>query len=153
MSGQPDLIIDDDDGSDELILVSITGPNAEVVDEDDIPDIQVFLEGPPGPPLKDINKRAQALTVTAAIPAPVFRRQRTFIVGNGGPVFNPTIASPADNGAWELSLFGTDDVNTVTLESQANLLLSGEWIGAKGSILNLQWDGQSQYVEASRNEI
>lgn len=120
---------------------------------DDNCDVQVFIPGPPGPPLVDVGTRLIPIGVTTLIAAPVTRRQRSFIVGSDGPSMNPAISNPIDNGAWELYLFCTDNTDTVTLESQSNIQLSGQWIGSNGSVLYLQWDGNSMYVEGGRNEI
>lgn len=148
MSG-PDLIIDDESNEITLPLSPVT-----VLDGDpDVPVITVYVPGPPGPPLIDVGSRVQPASVSTAIAAPQYMRQRSFIVGNGGPVLNPVIANPSSNVPWELFLFATDNTKTVTLEGGTNLLLSGQWIGRAGSILALQWDGQSQYVEVGRNEI
>lgn len=116
-------------------------------------DVQVYLPGPPGPPIVDVATRLLPIFITLSIAAPVNRRQRSFISGNAAPINNPTIPNPSDNGPWELYLFTTDDTNTITLDNQVNLQLSGQWIGKSGSILYLQWDGVSQYVEGGRNEI
>ncbi len=152
MSGP--VIFDEDEDMDDVEIIIPSSECVFLLEEDeDTPDIELFIPGPPGPPLKDVGTRILPSVVTATIAAPLYRRQRSFITGSGGPVFNPVIANPSDNGAWELFLFCTDDTNSVTLESGTNLQLSGQWIGGNGSILALQWDGQSQYVEASRNEI
>jgi hypothetical protein len=121
--------------------------------EHDDTDVRVFIPGPAGPPIVDVGSLAAPALISAGIAAPVNRRQRSFIKGNSGPINNPSIADPGDDGAWELYLFCTDDTDSITLESQSNLFLSGQWIGTKGSILYLQWDGVSQYVEGGRNEI
>jgi hypothetical protein len=129
--------------------------NMESCDDDDC-QIRVFIPGPPGPPgppLTDVGTRSIPVLITTSISAPVNRRQRSFIAGSSGPIINPTIPNPPDNGAWELFLFCTDNTKTITLEDQSNLQLSGQWIGANGSILCLQWDGASKYVEEHRNEI
>lgn len=142
----------DDDG--EIQVLVPDSPCVFIIDdEDDVADVQVFIPGPPGPPLIDIGTRAMPALVDLTIDAPIYRRQRSFLVGNAGPAINPSIANPSDNGAWELYLFGTDDTDVIVLESQSNLQLSGQWIGANGSILYLQWDGATQYVEGGRNEI
>jgi hypothetical protein len=147
----PICIDEDDDGADfELILPD--SPCVFIIDEDDTPDVLVCIPGPPGPPLLDYGSRATPISIMLTIPAPQWRRQRTFIVGAGGPS-DPVIANPSDNGAWELYLFGTNDTDTITLETGGNLLLSGQWIGGNGSMLYLQWDGATQYVEGGRNEI
>lgn len=116
-------------------------------------DIQVFIPGPPGPPIVDLNTRALPALIVGTIAAPVNRRQRSFVSGSAGPINNPAIPNPSDNGAWELYLFCTDDVKTITLDNQVNIQLSGEFVGKNGSILYLQWDGFSKYVEGGRNEI
>ena len=144
------ICIDGEDDDFELILPD--SPQVFIIDEDDTPDVLVCIPGPPGPPLVDMNTRASPAAITAIIAAPMFRRQRSFIVGSPGPVA-PIIAAPADNGAWEFYLFCTSDTDTITLETGGNVLLSGQFIGGNGSILYLQWDGATQWVEGGRNEI
>lgn len=123
-------------------------------DDGDDCDIKVYVPGPPGPPnvIANVGSRAAPTLITASIAAPVNQRQRSFIKGNG-PVVDPVIANPSNNTTWELYLFATDDTDTVILNGSANLQLSGQWIGANGSMICLHWDGASQWVEDHRNEI
>jgi hypothetical protein len=123
---------------------------------DDSCDVQVYLPGPPGPPLTIVGSRSGEpgpAEITTTIAAPISRRQLSFIVGSGGPINQPSIPNPPDNGPWEFGLFATDDTDTITLNDAANIQLSGQWIGMSGSILWLFWDGVSKYVEDRRNEI
>lgn len=129
--------------------------NLDCSDDGDC-DIRVYIPGPPGPPnnLIDVGTRAAPVLITGSIAAPVNPRQRSFIKGNAGPVVDPTIPNPAViNAPYELYLFATDDTNSVTMNGSSNLQLSGQWIGTNGSMLYLQWDKVSKYVEAGRNEI
>jgi hypothetical protein len=122
-------------------------------------DIEVFIPGPPGPPITDVGTISIVAPapgptpITATIAAPIYRRQRNFLKSAAGNVNQPAITNPSDNGPWELFIFWADMVNTLTLNNAANILLSGEWVGVYGSILYLQWDGNSQYVEGGRNEL
>lgn len=127
--------------------------------EDEGCDIEVFIPGPPGPPIVDVGTLSVVLpnpgpvVVVGSIDAPVNRRQRSFLKSNGADVNQPVIPNPGDNGPWEIYFFWADLAFTLTLNNAANILLSGEWIGSYGSMLYLQWDGNSQYVEGGRNEI
>lgn len=134
------------DGECDASCVAVTDPSADCI-------IGVYLPGPPGPGgvIVDVGSRTAPAAIVGAIIAPINDRQRSFIVGSGGPVLNPTLPNGADTQEWWL--FGTSDVDTVTLNNAANLQLSGQWIGGNGSMLYLQWDGTSKYVEAGRNEI
>lgn len=115
-------------------------------------DIRVFIPGPPGPPLVSVGSFLDPVIVTSSIAAPVFRRQRSFIQSAVAPIDQPAIPNPADNGAWELFLYVVGG-HTITLNNVSNLKLSGQWVGNPDSTLYLQWDGNSRYVEAGRNEI
>lgn len=129
--------------------------NLDCTDEGDS-DIKIYLPGPAGPPLTVVGTRSGTpgpAKIISAIPAPVARRQLSFIVGFSGPVNQPTIANPPDDGPWEIGLFCTDSTKSITLNNASNIQLSGEWIGINGSILWLFWDGVSKYVEDHRNEI
>jgi hypothetical protein len=115
-------------------------------------DVQVYIPGPPGPPLTDVGSLLVPVVITSAIAAPLYRRQRSFI-SVVAPVTQPTIPNPGDNGPWEFFLYVATGSEEITLNDAANLKLSGQWIGSPDSILYLQWDGNSRYVEAGRNEI
>lgn len=78
-------------------------------------------------------------------------RQLRYIQGNGGPAIitaNPQIAAGITNGQ-ELVLFGTSDVNTVTLEDGNGISLNGECILKDKSQIYMIWD-TLQWVEVSR---
>lgn len=81
-----------------------------------------------------------------------------WIVGNGGAVTvtaTPSVTACTADGQ-ELTILGTSNTNTVTLQDQANLAssglsLNGNWIGAKDSALNLVCDfTQGLWIEVSR---
>lgn len=117
----------------------------------------VIYQGPPGPagssapPFVDVGSRASPTLITSSIAAPTNQQERKFIKGSGGPVVDPSIGN--GSGTRELLLFCCSDTDTVELNDTANLQLSGKWIGADGSMLFLQWDGGSKWVEVGRNEI
>lgn len=129
---------------------------------DDSCDIALFIPGPPGPPIVDVGSLVVSAgppatpgptSVVATIAAPINRRQRSFLKSGAGNLNNPAIPNPSDNGPWEYYLYWADAINTLTLDDAANIKLSGEWVATKDSILYIQWDGNSKYVEGGRNEI
>lgn len=74
-----------------------------------------------------------------------------FIKGNGGAITvtkNPQIAAGNVVGQM-LWLFGTDDTNTVTVQTGTGLDLNGTWVGGNASMLILIWDGIT-WTESSR---
>lgn len=111
--------------------------------------------GPAGPPgsggIVDQASRASPQLVSASISVTPAQRMRIFIQGNGAPATNPTI--PNGSGTQELDLFCCSDNQSVELNNTANLQINGQWFGINGSVLSLFWDGQSKWVEKSRNEI
>lgn len=116
-------------------------------------DIQVYVPGPPGPPLSDVGSFLLPVDVSGGtIAAPVYRFQRSFIKAVTAPVVQPVIPNPADNSTWLIALqvVGT---NSITLNNALNIKLASQWIGSADSILWLLWDGNSRYVEAYRNGI
>lgn len=116
-------------------------------------DIQVYVDGPPGPPLVSVGSFVGPIMVDGGtIAAPIWRWQRSFIQAAIGVLNQPSIPAPADNGSW---LIGLQVVGgfPITLNDSANIKLSGQWIGNPDSILWLLWDGNSRYVESGRNEI
>jgi hypothetical protein len=116
-------------------------------------DIEVFIPGPSYPLLVDVGSFLLPVDVySGSIAAPISRRQRSFISSVEGPVTQPTIANPPYNGPWELYLYVVGD-NQIILNDASNLKLSGQWVSSADSILYLQWDGNSRYVEGGRNEI
>jgi len=119
--------------------------------DDDSSDIRIFIPGPPGPPLVDVGSLLSPVVVSTVVTAPSFRRQRSFIKANSD-ILQPILSNPPDNGPWELYLYVTGS-HTVTFENASNIKLSGQWIGSPDSIIYLQWDGNSRYVEGGRNEI
>jgi hypothetical protein len=86
------------------------------------------------------------------IAAPTFRRQRSFIQAVSAPLNQPIIPNPSDNGPWEIYLYVVGP-NSITINDVTNIKLSGQWNGIADSILYLQWDGNSRWVEGGRNEI
>lgn len=120
---------------------------------DQCPDIEVYIPGPPGPPLTDVGTFLAPVNVSAGtIAAPVSRNQRSFIKATSAPVNQPVIPNPADNGPWMLILQVVGS-NAITINNASNIKLSGQWIGSPDSIITLLWDGNSRYVEVNRNEI
>lgn len=114
-------------------------------------DIRVFIPGPPGPPIVDVGSFLVPTVCSGELAAPIYRRQRSFISASA-PVGSLTIGSPDDNGPWELYVYVVGE-NSLTLNDLSNVKLSGQWIGQADSVLYLQWDGNSRYVEGGRNEI
>ena len=116
-------------------------------------DIRVYIPGPPGPPLVDVGSYLDPVNVSAGtIAAPTFRRQRSFIQAVSAPLNQPIIPNPSDNGPWEIYLYVVGP-NSITINDVTNIKLSGQWNGIADSILYLQWDGNSRWVEGGRNEI
>lgn len=116
-------------------------------------DIQVYVPGPPGPPLVSVGSFLLPIDVSGGtIAAPVYRLQRSYIKAVMAPVIQPAIPNPPDNDAWMIALqvVGT---NSITLNNASNIKLASQWIGSSGSILWLLWDGNSQYIEDHRNGI
>lgn len=124
--------------------------NLDDVDDDES-DIQVYVLGPPGPGIVDVGSFLHPVIISSSIAAPANRRQRSFIQASS-PANQPAIPNPTDNSPWEIYLYVVGG-STITLNNASNLKLSGEWIGHPDSILYLQWDGNSRYVEGGRNEI
>lgn len=119
--------------------------------EDEGTDIQVFIPGPPGPPIVDVGSFSEPIVITSTIAAPSFRRQRTFIIA-ASDIDQPAIPNPVDDGPWEfiIQVVGT---HSITLNDASNIKLSGEWFATADSIMSILWDGNSRYVEQYRNEI
>jgi hypothetical protein len=126
--------------------------NLDCSDCDDECDVEIFLPGPPGQPMIDVGSILVPVVITSSIAAPIYRRQRSFI-SCASPITQPSIPNPNDNGPWELFLYVATGSSQFTLDNTTNIKLSGQWIGNADSILYLQWDGNSRYVEAGRNEI
>lgn len=115
--------------------------------------IEIFIPGPQGPPLVSTGSFLVPISIDGgSIVAPVQRWQRMFIQAVHATVTNPTIANPADNGAWLLGLQVVGGY-PVILNDASNIKLSGEWVANPDSILWLLWDGNSRWVESGRNEI
>jgi hypothetical protein len=115
--------------------------------------IKVFIPGPPGPPLVSIGTFLVPITIDGGtVLAPVSRWQRIFIQAALGTVTQPVIQNPIDNGSWLLGLQVVGG-HPIILNDASNLKLSGEWVANPDSILWLLWDGNSRWVEDSRNEI
>lgn len=90
--------------------------------------------------------------ISTDITIPTDNRARVFVKGDPGAVTDPTLGS--GTGTQELYLFGTDDTNTVRLDTVSNLVLSGAVILRNGTQLVLQWiDGLNKWYEVNRNEI
>ncbi len=119
--------------------------------EDDGVDIELFIPGPPGPPIVDVGTFLAPVVITDTIAAPVNGRQRSFIQ-SVTPLDQPIIPNPVDNRPWELYLFCVGGA-PITINNASNIKLSGQCILSPDSILYLQWDGNSRYVEGGRNEI
>lgn len=122
-------------------------------DEGDECDINIYLPGPPGPPLIDVGKFTAPIDISGgAIPQPVARFQRTFISAVSHSVTQPTIPNPPDNGPWLLGLQVVGG-NPILLATAGNIKLSGDWPAVADSILWLLWDENSRWLEDHRNEI
>ncbi len=116
-------------------------------------DVAVYIPGPPGPPLTDVGSFAEPVSIDlTGINGPQFRRQRSFITAEDGPIVDPVIQNPSDNGPWELWLYVVG-ANRITMNNASNLKLAGQWPATEDSILYLQWDTVSRWVEGGRNEI
>lgn len=125
------------------------------MDGDDCDDnrVKVSIPGPPGPPLINVGSFLSPIDVSAGtIPAPVNRFQRTFISAVSNSVSQPVIPNPADNGSW-LWMLQCVNGDPIVINNAANIKLSGQIILNPDTILTLIWDGNSRYVEVSRNEI
>lgn len=80
------------------------------------------------------------------------QRTRVFLEGTSAQAVDPAI--PDGTGTRELFLFVTSTVHGLALHDAANLTLyGGEFIGIASSILSLQWDNDSKWVETGRNQI
>lgn len=99
----------------------------------------------------DSGTRASPNLIVGAISVPTPKLSRIFIKGSAGPVLNPTLSSGSTG--QRLRLFATDNTDTVTLNDASNIQLSGVWVGKNKSILELEWDNSSKWVEGDRNEI
>lgn len=126
--------------------------NLDCCDDGGECDVKVFIPGPPGPPCVDVGTILLPVVITTSIAAPVNRLQRSFLSA-AAPVNQPTIPNPSDNGPWRLELYVATGSQPITINNASNIKLSGQWIGNPDSVLNLEWDGNTRYVESSRNEI
>lgn len=120
------------------------------------PCITVFVPLLGNSSLIDVGSRVSPVLITGSIAAPVFQTQRSWLKGNATPVTNPTLPNGVTNAnglvqVWQLAT--TDDTDTITLTGASNLQLSGPWTGGAGSILTLEWDNDSMWLEVGRNEI
>lgn len=116
--------------------------------------IQILYPSAVSQSLQDVGTKASPVAITSSIAAPIFGRQRSWLVGNSVPAVNPTLpASPIGPSIVEWYLATTDDTNTVSLATTARLQLAGPWTGGAGSILLLQADGAGGWIEGGRNEI
>jgi hypothetical protein len=104
-------------------------------------------------PIVDTGDYGTPTLISTSIPVPTDIRARLYIAGNGAPVVDPTIAN--GSATQELYLFGTNDTNTVQLDSAANLILVGPILLKNKTQLILNWIPipLAAWVEASRNEI
>jgi hypothetical protein len=115
--------------------------------------IRVYVPGPPGPPLVNVGTILSPVAVDGGtIAAPVNRFQRSFITAALGPLVQPVIPNPGDNGPWLWCIYNVGS-NPITLNNAANIKLSGEIVMNPDTVLWLQWDGNSRYIEDHRNEI
>ncbi len=107
---------------------------------------------PIGGEIVDTGSYSSPQDVSTAITVPADLRARIFVVGDGAPVVDPSLGSGATS--QELFIVGTDDTNSVELNSTANLVLSGPIVLKAHTLLALQWvPGPDVWVEVSRNEI
>lgn len=104
-------------------------------------------------PIVDTGDYNTPTLISTTISIPTDIRARLYVKGNGGPVTDPTLGS--GTATQELYLFGTDDTNTVQLDTASNLILSGPIVLKNYTQLILNWIPAplSKWVEASRNEI
>lgn len=117
--------------------------------------IFVTNEGSSAEPITDIGMRTAPVLAFSNTLVDIgdasFLRRRVFIKGGSGEAVNPIL--PDGEQSDELWLFACDNTASVLLQGAANLQLSGDWLGVSGSILYLQWDNVSMWVEGDRNEI
>jgi len=76
---------------------------------------------------------------------------KKYIAGNGGPIVvtaNPQIAAGVSDGQ-QMTIQGTNAVDTVQLSDGNGLALNGAWVGGLNSIITLSWD-LVNWVEVSR---
>ncbi len=138
-------------------LSGITANVQEQIDalQDEIDDIDTgggggTAEG--GGDIVDTSSYASPSLITTTISIPTDIRARKFVAGSPGAVVAPTLAAGALG--QELFLFGTNDANTVELNSSGNLFLNGPAVLRDKSIICLHWIADlTAWVEAYRNEI
>lgn len=95
------------------------------------------------------------ITALAGITASTDAFQLQFIQGSGGAVdvsANPQISAGTTTGQV-LVLCGANNTNTVLLENGTGLILNGSYTMGSSSVLAVQWDGVSSWVELFRNDL
>lgn len=138
--------------SDEISVIVLESGEIETVVLNVGPAGDDGADGAGGDSFVDSGSRVSPNLITTSIPVSSDALIRAFVKGSSGPVTNPTITHVAGNKM--IKLFGTSNTDTVSIaKSTGNFELSGQWVGKSGSILLLEWDGQSKYTESYRNEI
>lgn len=125
------------------------------LDDNENVDIQIFLPPLPGNVILDVGSKASPVAVSGvgSIAAPIYPRQRSWLVSTGGPVTPLLPASGIGVGVQEWWLACTSNSNTINLDTTVGLILAGPFTGANGSVLYLQADGAGGWIEGGRNEI
>jgi len=93
-----------------------------------------------------------AITAAGGITPSGFSEEMMYIAGSGGAIditANPQIVAGTIDGQI-LKLYGTSDVNTVTLEDGNGLELRGSVLLGANDFIELQWNLTS-WAETSRN--
>lgn len=72
----------------------------------------------------------------------------------GGSAQTATFSTGSAVDGAEVEIMGTSDTNTVTIDPSGSVLINGQWVGSRGSILRLRWDsGLTAMVEVTRNGL
>lgn len=99
---------------------------------------------------------ATAITAGGGITSHAYAYEIQYVAGSGGAVdisANPQISAGTTNGD-KLTIIGTHNTNTVTLDNSNGLSMNGSCILSAGSSITFIWSAiNSLWIEESRNDV
>lgn len=99
---------------------------------------------------------ATAITAGGGITSSAYSYEIQYVAGSGGAVditANPQISAGTTNGD-KITIIGTHNTNTVTLDNGTGLSLNGSCVLAAGSSITLIWSAvNTLWIEESRNDV